>query len=99
MPAPKLEEGITSCVSHDRWPGLITATRGLSFSETSLALIASAAGNSGKSLRSSNSTRPALTSEGKGTKENIVIAEIDVSNPLMIRRVARNAVQPWRVRG
>jgi hypothetical protein len=52
------------------------------------------AGSFGNSLRSSSSLNPALTRDGNGTKEKIAIADNEVSNPLMISKVLRKAVQP-----
>src|ERR1700752_2999543 len=53
VPAPKLAEGISACVNHERLSGEITATRGFSFSETSLADMGAVAGRLGNSVLSS----------------------------------------------
>src|SRR5450432_176022 len=77
----------------------MTATRGLNFSEMSFAVKGAVAARLGKSERSSRSLNPALTKDGSGTKDKTSTADTEVSKPLAIKRVLRQAIQPWRVRG
>src|SRR5215472_15173806 len=77
----------------------MTATNGLSLSETSLADITVEVGRWGKSVRSSRSGNPALTNVGRGTNERIATTKSEVSNPLATRSVLKNDVHAWRVRG
>src|SRR5262249_40878054 len=65
----------------------------------SLADMGAAVGRVGKSGRSSSSLRPLATTAGRGVNENTAIAPTEVKNPLIIRRVLTNAIQPYRVRG
>src|ERR1700693_1627128 len=98
VPAPKLAVGISSCVSHDRRAGEITATKGFSFTETSFADIGIAVGKLGK-VCSSSSLNPAPATDGSGAKENTRTVASEVTIPLTMSSVASNEVHSCRVRG
>jgi hypothetical protein len=56
-------------------------------------------GRWGKDERSSNSLNPLLAKEGIETKEKIRTVQADVTNPLTMRSVLKNAVQACWVLG
>src|SRR5258705_4393957 len=98
-PAPKPLEGTSLWLNQVRRAGVITATRGFSASEISLADIGMDVGSAGKTLLASSSLRLWLTIAGRGTNATLRTVATDVSMPLMISSVERNESQAKRVRG
>src|ERR1700687_2917185 len=89
-PAPKTADGVSLRLNQELCAGVITATRGFSCSEISLAFMGAPVGKAGYRLFPSGSWRLRLTIAGRGTNANTNPPATDVSIPLTINRVERN---------